>query len=103
VISLDGEATARQPVLEGPPGTVTMRSGLVSLRPGESVGRHSTGDYEEVLVVLTGAGEMRFTAHDALRLLAPCAAYCPPKTEHDVTNTGNTPLRYVYVVARATR
>ena len=28
-------------------------------------------------------------------------AYSPPNTEHDVTNTGAVPLRYVYVVARA--
>jgi mannose-6-phosphate isomerase-like protein (cupin superfamily) len=78
-----------------------MRSGLVVLNPGESVGRHSTEGYEEVLVVLAGAGEMRFTSHDSLPLEAPCAAYCPPRTEHDVTNTGTAPLRYVYVVAHA--
>lgn len=89
------------PVLLGPPESVTMRSGFVTLRPTESVGRHSTGTNEELLVVLSGSGVMRFPAHGSLDLLAPCAAYCPPHTEHDVTNTGNEPLRYVYVVARA--
>ena len=27
----------------------------------------------------------------------------PPRTEHDVANTGQGPLRYVYVVAKATQ
>jgi mannose-6-phosphate isomerase-like protein (cupin superfamily) len=27
------------------------------------------------------------------------ALYCPPETEHNVTNTGRSVLRYVYVVA----
>jgi quercetin dioxygenase-like cupin family protein len=103
LIALDVRATARQPVLEGPPGTVTMRSGLVTLDPGESVGRHSTGGYEELLVVLAGAGELRFATHDPLRLVSPCAAYCPPDTEHEVVNTGTAALSYVYVVARAPR
>ena len=26
--------------------------------------------------------------------------YSPPGTEHDVVNTGRTPLRYVFIVAR---
>jgi len=103
LIALDVHSGARQAVLEGPPGTVTMRSGLVSLEPGDSVGRHRTESYEEVLIVLEGAGVMRFTAHETLPLQAPCAAYCPPETEHDVTNTGRVPLRYVYVVAHAGR
>jgi len=67
------------------------------------VGRHTTGANEELLIVLAGAGEMRAATETPLRLEAPCAAYCPPETEHDVANTGSTPLRYVYVVARATR
>jgi mannose-6-phosphate isomerase-like protein (cupin superfamily) len=77
-----------------------MRSGYVTLHPRESVGEHSTGANEELLVVLSGAGEMHFPAHGSLQLRAPCTAYCPPHTEHDVTNTGKEPLRYVYVVAR---
>jgi mannose-6-phosphate isomerase-like protein (cupin superfamily) len=97
---LDASAESYLPVLKGPPETVTMRSGYVTLRPRESVGRHSTGANEELLVVLSGTGEMRFLAHESLNLVAPCAAYCPPHTEHDVTNTGIAPLRYVYVVAR---
>jgi oxalate decarboxylase/phosphoglucose isomerase-like protein (cupin superfamily) len=36
-----------------------------------------------------------------LQLKPHVVAYCPPDTEHDVRNTGDKPLRYLYVVARA--
>lgn len=46
---------------------------------------------------------MRLGDGSALRLAAPCLAYCPPETEHDVTNIGESDLRYVYLVALAAR
>lgn len=45
----------------GPPETVTMKSGLVILPPGRSVGKRSTGSHEEMLVILEGRGAMTFT------------------------------------------
>ena len=101
-IRLDAEGKDYLRLLGGPPETVTMRSGLVVLGPGKSVGRHNTKGYEEMVIVLEGRGEMRsFAGRPAVPLEAGMAAYCPPKTEHDVFNTGDTPLKYVYVVAAA--
>jgi len=100
---LDLDAGGYRPLLEGPPATAGMRSGFVTLAPGKSVGQHSTGRHEEVLVVLSGSGRMSFGGHPSADLVAPCAAYCPPDTEHDVTNTSSEPLRYVYVVAPVAR
>jgi quercetin dioxygenase-like cupin family protein len=71
----------------------------VVLAPGDSVGRHSTERYEEVIVVLEGVGELRVTGGAALELKEGVVAYSPPDTEHDVRNTGTSPLRYLYVVA----
>ena len=76
-----------------------MKSGLVVLVPGKSAGKHSTGQHEELLVVLEGSGEMTFGDGSKLDLTANHALYCPPDTEHNVTNTGTATLRYVYVVA----
>jgi len=87
-------------VLGGPPESVTMLSGVVSLAPHKSVGKHSTGGYEELLVGLEGLGEMGFGDGSRLSVKAHHALYCPPETEHDVTNTGHGVLRYVYVAAR---
>jgi quercetin dioxygenase-like cupin family protein len=101
VVRIDPSALNYTPLLSGPPETVTMRSGSVVLLPGQSVGKHSTGENEEAIVVLEGAGEMRISNGSALKLDRHSVAYCPPATEHDVVNTGTEPLRYVYVVASA--
>jgi mannose-6-phosphate isomerase-like protein (cupin superfamily) len=101
VIVLDRSENGIQPVLNGPPETATMRSGYVVLDPGHAVGKHSTENHEEVLIVLEGQGEMLFHDGATLELKAHTALYCPPQTEHDVKNTGSAKLRYVYVVANA--
>jgi quercetin dioxygenase-like cupin family protein len=101
VIPLESSGKDYIPVLSGPPESLKMKSGLVILAPGKSVGKHSTEQNEELLVVFEGQGEMIFK--DGLKLLvkANSALYCPPETEHNVTNTGTGRLRYVYVVANA--
>jgi mannose-6-phosphate isomerase-like protein (cupin superfamily) len=101
VVKLDSGGKDYLQVLGGPPESVTMRSGLVVLAPNKSVGKHSTKQNEEVLVVLEGQGEMIFKDGSKLDVKANHALYCPPETEHDVRNTGNSILRYVYVVANA--
>jgi quercetin dioxygenase-like cupin family protein len=101
VIQLDPAADEYVRVLGGPPETVTMRSGQVVLTPGESIGKHNTEAYEELLVVFEGEGEMQITGGPTLPLKAGSVAYCPPRTEHDVLNTGAGRMRYLYVVAIA--
>ena len=100
VIHLDTTGANYQPILNGPPESVSMRSGLVVLSPGDAVGVHSTKGYEEVLIVLEGQGKMQITAGEPLAMRAGVAVYCPPETEHNVVNTGTVPLRYVFVVAK---
>jgi len=100
LIVLDKLSPDSTQVLNGPPETVTMRSGYMVLAPSKSVGRHSTKENEETIVVLAGAGEMKIIGGSTLHLQAYCVAYCPPNTEHDITNTGTDTLRYVYIVAR---
>ena len=100
-MTLDPAATGYTPVLTGPPSTVGLRSGYVVLAPGTAVGPHSTEQYEELIVVLGGAGELRLTNQPPLALREGTVAYSPPHTEHDVMNTGTVPLRYLYVVAPA--
>ena len=91
------------PLLEGSPQTVGMRSGLVRLAPGEAVGWHSTGQHEEVLVILHGCGQASIKGRASRPLAAPMLAYIPPATEHNVENTGTGWLEYVYVVAPVQR
>jgi mannose-6-phosphate isomerase-like protein (cupin superfamily) len=76
-----------------------MRSGFVRLKPGQSVGWHSTGRNEESLVILRGEGTALLDSHPAARFSAPHFLYIPPATRHNVENTGQRELEYVYVVA----
>lgn len=99
VIQLDTSGNGDLPVLKGPPESVKMKSGLVVLAPGRSVGEHNTGQNEELLVVFEGQGEMTFQDGSKLPVRANSALYCPPETEHNVTNTGPGQLRYIYIVA----
>lgn len=101
VVALDSAGKDYLQVLAGPPESVTMKSGLVVLTHGKSVGKHTTGRHEELLVILEGKGEMTFGDGSKLPVEAGHALYCPPETEHNVTNTGASILRYVYIVAAA--
>ncbi|HXX24006.1 MAG TPA: cupin domain-containing protein [Terriglobia bacterium] len=89
------------PLLRGIPQTAGMRSGYVRLKPRASVGWHTTGQNEEALVILHGRGEALIEGQPGRAFEAPMLVYIPPATRHNVTNTGEAPLEYVYVVAAA--
>jgi len=88
-------------LLRGAPQTTGMRSGFVRLKPGATVGWHTTGKNEEALVILRGQGEALIEGQAKQALAAPGFAYIPPDTRHNVSNTGKEVLEYVYVVAPA--
>jgi mannose-6-phosphate isomerase-like protein (cupin superfamily) len=99
VVKLDAQGRGHLAILTGPPETATMRSGLVVLEPGKTVGKHNTGANEELLVVMEGTGEFRIQDGENLPLVGGTALYCPVNRTHDVFNTGKTTLRYVYITA----
>ena len=100
-VPLQQKAAGYQELLSGPPVSAGMKSGLVVLAPGKSVGKHSTGDHEEMVIVLEGAGQMVLADGRRVDMSPAAVAYSPPGTEHDITNTGSGLLRYIYVVSRA--
>jgi mannose-6-phosphate isomerase-like protein (cupin superfamily) len=89
------------PLLKGFPQTAGLRSGFVRLKSGETVGWHTTGQNEETLVILRGKGEAEIEGAAAMPVAEKMIAYIPPATRHNVKNTGDAPLEYVYVVAPA--
>jgi len=93
------------PVLTGAPQTTGMRSGFVRLKPGQTVGWHTTGKNEEAMVVLHGKGTALIEGprggQPGMPFAAPALVYIPPDTRHNVENTGSDPLEYEYVVAPA--
>ena len=68
IVALNPTSHDSAKVLNGPPETVTMRSGYMVLAPSKSVGRHSTRDNEEAIVVLSGMGEMKIIGGTMLHL-----------------------------------
>jgi mannose-6-phosphate isomerase-like protein (cupin superfamily) len=94
-------ATGDCSLLHGTPQTAGMRSGFVRLKPGDSVGWHTTGQNEESLVILRGQGDALIEGEPGRSFTAPGFVYIPPATRHNVRNTGDDALEYVYVVAPA--
>lgn len=90
-----------QRILAGVPQTHGMRSGRVFLAKGETCGRHSTKDNEELLVFLSGNGQLLIGEGESFTVGAGKVSYIPPNTEHDVKNTSDEPLVYIYCVAPA--
>jgi quercetin dioxygenase-like cupin family protein len=90
------------PLLQGAPQTAGLRSGSVRLKPGETVGWHTTGQHEEALIILRGRGEARIEGQPGRPFTAPKLVYIPPATRHNIANTGDELLEYVYVVAPLT-
>jgi mannose-6-phosphate isomerase-like protein (cupin superfamily) len=87
------------PLLTGAPQTSGMRGGSVKLKPGESVGWHSTSTNEEALVILRGSGVAKVEGHPDVPLTEKMLAYIPPATRHNVTNNGTIDLEYVWLVS----
>ncbi len=90
-----------QRLLEGKPQTLGMRSGRVHLASGQACGQHSTKNHEELLIFLSGQGELQLGPDKRLAVGVGKVAYIPPETLHDVRNTGAEPLTYIYCVAPA--
>jgi mannose-6-phosphate isomerase-like protein (cupin superfamily)/predicted enzyme related to lactoylglutathione lyase len=97
-IALQQKDAGYQELLTGPPASAGLKSGLVVLAPGKSVGKHSTEAHEEMVIVLEGRGQMVLADGRRVDISKESAAYSPPNTEHDVVNTGSGVLRYIYVV-----
>jgi mannose-6-phosphate isomerase-like protein (cupin superfamily) len=88
-------------LLGGPPQSVFMRAGKIVLQPGESIGKHSTEGKEELIIILDGEGQFLYGDNQSLIFDSNSVLYCPPMTEHNILNTGSTPLQYIYVVSKA--
>jgi mannose-6-phosphate isomerase-like protein (cupin superfamily) len=75
-----------------------LKCGRVHLEPGQACGEHSTEARAEVLVCLAGHGELATGQDRKAGVGRGQVAYIPPRTLHNVTNTGTEPLVYVFCV-----
>ncbi|MBN2137586.1 MAG: cupin domain-containing protein [Sedimentisphaerales bacterium] len=96
------DAPEYQRIIAGPPETGGMKAGRVYLEPGKACGEHSTHEKEEILVFLTGTGQLLIGQEpEVLEVGKGMVAFIRPDTIHDVRNTGSEPLTYVFCVSPA--
>ena len=76
-----------------------MRSGQVSLSAGESINLHSTHEGEEMIIPLSGHGQLEGPDIKTIPFDQGSVVYVPPRITHKVVNTGDELLVYVYVYA----
>ena len=100
VVELD-DKDGFQRLLDDKTQSCGMKAGRVIVEPGQSCGRHSTNDREELLVFLAGSGRAIIEGCEPFDVGLGKVAYIPPQTNHDIQNTGAEPLIYVYCVAPA--
>ena len=86
-----------QRLLQGVPATCGMKAGHVVLKPGESVGAHSTLGKEEALIILRGKAGVVCGESRLIKAKQDMFVYIPSGIRHDVKNTGKGVLEYIYV------
>lgn len=89
-----------------PAGARALRSRSIGLAPGRAMAWHTTGEREELILVMQGlvvlevAGRARAPgAGRRARLRAGAGMFLGPQTWHRVLNGSRGPARYVYVTA----
>ncbi|HAZ10826.1 MAG TPA: hypothetical protein DCY56_06960 [Candidatus Omnitrophica bacterium] len=82
-------------------GTRGLKSGHVILKKGEEIGEHSTNDLEEALVILKGKGLLLINSEEEFDFEDNSVLYIPPGTVHNVKNTGNGILEYIFITSNA--
>ncbi|MFH1051541.1 MAG: cupin domain-containing protein [bacterium] len=101
VISFNPDSTEYQRILEGIKDSVVFYSGVVTLAPNESVGVHNSKIYEEMIIILEGEGKFLISGNTSFDLKFGDIAFCPPFTEHNMVNTGNKNLKYIYIAVKS--
>lgn len=80
--------------------SAVMHSGLVTLGKDECIGEHTTGEHEELIVIIDGEGEIEAEGNGRKIIKKGEVAYNPPHTKHNVCNLNNEVLKYIYIVAK---
>jgi len=101
ILKYNATISEYQELLSGKEDSCSFYSGFVTIAPNVSGELHSTEDYEEVIIVLEGEGEVRIKNGDILRISEGNATYISPEHFHQVFNIGDVPLKYVYIATKS--
>ena len=81
-------------------GRYGIKAGHVVLKPGETIGEHSTDEKEEIIVVTKGRGEVIIGAENILEVDKNFVLYISPDTNHDIKNIGPESLEYIFITSK---
>ena len=81
-----------------PPESRLLKSGRVTLSPGEEIGWHVTQDREELIVILKGTATL-FTGSEQTVLNPGDARFVKEGVRHNVRNDSQGEVEYVYTVS----
>lgn len=76
-----------------------LRSGLVALESGESIGIHSTENRQEIIIIFEGRARVHHDKKNRFDVKAGSFIYLPPSTVHNLENIGPKLLKYVYITS----
>ena len=86
-------------------GAVAFSGGVVSLQPGQGHARHNHPDAEEIIFIVSGAGEQMVEderGEPIRRAVSPgCTVYVPRARYHSTRNTGGEPMQLFVVYSPA--
>jgi len=84
-----------------PPKSKVLKSGRVTLLPGEEIGEHKTDKREELIIVLKGTATLikGKKPEETIVLTAGKTYYIKEDVLHNVKNASDEELEYVYVVS----
>ncbi|EIE50282.1 cupin 2 domain-containing protein [Citreicella sp. 357] len=87
--------------IAAPLGATHLGARLVEIPPGKTAWPyHSHHANDEMFVILSGAGELRYGADERHKLAAGMVAVCPAggaETAHQIIAIGSAPLRYLAI------
>ena len=81
-----------------PPVTKAIKSGKVTLLPGEDVGEHVTDKREEIIVVIDGRASLAIDGKE-VKISRGSAYFVGEGKTHNVFNRTKRPLEYIYITS----
>ena len=80
-----------------PPESRLLKSGRVTLAPGEDIGEHVTEKREELILILKGEAVVEKEG-ELIQLKHGQAHFIPEGKKHNVRNNSDKELEYIYIV-----
>lgn len=80
-----------------PPISNRLKAGCVVLKTGKDVGKHSTNNKEEVLVILQGKAKV-VCENETINVEKGTLVFIPKNKKHNVINKSKEVLKYIYIV-----